>query len=140
MILFSPGERRPTHKELSAKLWEARNLTQGGRWLPARVEKLDANFRELEEEFDVETTLPEDKVGIVLAVLAEIRPDDYVGDRPPQRSYEQATRTQELFEFQWTSGHFSDAVMYFKFSICGTGEYKKLYIYSLHRNREESQE
>jgi len=138
MILFYGGMGRPRPSELYGKLRGAITLVKDGKWSPANPAKLHANWEELGQVFKIDLALEEDLTGLLLAVLQEIKPGDYVGGHPPMRSYEQKTTNQELFAFRWTSRCFSDSEMYFKFSICGGNpEQKRLYIYSLHPNREE---
>ncbi len=116
---------------------DAVSLVAGERWSPANPGKLRANIEELEEVFGIDLTLEGDMERLLLSVLQELKPDDYVGNRPPEKSYEEKTLNQELFEFRWVSYCFSNSTMYFKFSICGGApEQKRLYIYSLHPNRE----
>ncbi|HUX10334.1 MAG TPA: hypothetical protein VMW51_06795 [Terriglobia bacterium] len=137
MILFYRGSGRPLRKELLGKLRDAITLVKEGKWSPANPAKLLANWEELGQVFKIDLDLAEDQTALLLAVLGEIKPGDYAGSHPPKRSYEQKTTNQELFAFRWSSGCFSNFEMYFKFSICGgTPGQKKLYIYSLHPNRE----
>jgi len=104
------------------------------RWLPAAPAKLQENWVELEEKCGIETALPEDQADILMAALQEITPKDYVGRRPPEPSYEQATRSQELLAFRWRSRHFGNREMYFKFSVSKAGE-NRVFVYSFHPSR-----
>lgn len=137
MILSGCGSGRPSHKEILGKLRDALNLVENKRWSPANPGKLLANWEELEEAFGIELALEESADNILLLVLKELKPEHYVGMRPPERSYEKRTLNQELFEFRWNSRCFANSRMYFKFSICGgASAEKRLYVYSLHPNRE----
>lgn len=141
MILFrSGGGGRPTHKELSARLREAIEFVRSDKWSAANPGKFKANLDKLEQDFGIDVTLKEDQTDVLLGVLAELSPEHYAGGHPPEKSYEKATPNQELLEFRWTSHCFSSVVMYFKFAIFGKAEHRRLFVYSLHRNREEGDE
>ena len=85
----------------------------------------------------METATLEDQLAILASVMAEIKPAHYKGQRPPQKSYEPATRELELLAFRWASALFGNAEMYFKFSIGGAGDGRRLWIYSLHSSGDE---
>jgi len=86
-------------------------------------------------DFDaLDLFLPEEQMAALNAVISELKPEDYVGGRPPERSYEPATPGAELFVFAWRSRYFGRS-MYFKFSICGSGTGQRLFVYSLHPPR-----
>ena len=98
---------------------------------------MQADWDALEDEFGVETTLPEDQLSILASVMTETKPEHYKGDRPPKMSYEPATKDLEMFAFRWDSILFGRTEMYFKFSVSGTGKGRRIWIYSLHPNRDE---
>ena len=126
---------RPSPRELSRKLQSAKELVALGRWSPAHPAKLQVNFDEL-EGLGIEVALPEEQAAIFEAVLREIRPGDYVGQRPPEKSYEPGAWEQELFPFRWQSTCCGNCAMYFKFSIARAGENEKwLFVFSLHPSR-----
>lgn len=127
---------RPSEKELWKKLTEAKELIKRAKWLPAAPPKLRADFEELETLFDIETALPEDQSAILLTALEEIAAADYVGSRPPMRSYERATHNQEMFAFHWKSAHFK-CEMYFKFCFSGADKGRRAWVFSIHPHRED---
>lgn len=131
------GRARPSHKELQGKLREALALVRSHQWRPADIQKLQADWNTLEDELGAETTLPEDQFSILTSVMEEIRPEHYKGDRPPKRSYEPVTKGLEMFAFRWDSTFFGQTEMYFKFSVSGIGKSRRIWIYSLHPNRDE---
>jgi hypothetical protein len=131
------GRERPSHKELHGKLRDALALVRGGQWRPADVQKLQADWDALEDEFGVETTLREDQLSILTSVMEEIKPEHYKGHRPPEKSYEPATKGLDMFAFRWDSTLFGHAEMYFKFSVSGTDKGRRVWIFSLHPNRDE---
>jgi hypothetical protein len=104
-------------------------------WLPADPGKLKANFDEIEKLFGIDTALQEDQNEILLGILCEIRPEHYVGGRPPQQAYEVAILGKELFAFQWASSCCNGRQMYFKFCIKGTEEGRRIYVCSIHPSR-----
>lgn len=100
---------RPTHRELQKKLDEASiALTSGRRFFvePGKVVgELDALGLEADEVW-----------ALIVNCLAEIRPQDYTGSRPPQKSYEKKIAGKELFAFAWDSDS-CGRKMYLKFVI-----------------------
>ena len=120
--------RRPSHKELTGKIKAAIDLFDSGRPRSASPEKLLANFVEL----GLYSTSSQLKA--IGTVLGEISPECYCGHFPPEKSYEPITKGAELLAFRWESEHFGHT-MYVKFSILGSGEDRKLYLYSLHQDR-----
>ena len=69
---------------------------------------------------------------ILSDVLEEIEPDDYAGQYPPQRSYEDEIKDCELLAFRWLSKKLGCRV-YFKFTLKET----RLWLVSLHEDRKE---
>lgn len=53
---------------------------------------------------------------LIYICLHEIKAKDYVGNRPPEASYEQKIKGQELFAFSWYST-ICKKQMYLKFTI-----------------------
>jgi hypothetical protein len=125
--------KRPSHLELTRKLRAAGRLLDSGCWAPADPSKLAANFD------DLGLFLAEEQAAALRAVVAEVRPEDYVGGRPPERSYERMTPGVEMFAFGWHSTYFGRP-MYFKFSIGGSGTSRRLYVYSLHPSRRRARQ
>jgi hypothetical protein len=123
--------QRPSHKELSKKLALARQALKENRFSPASPMKLAANYREL----DLYDALSQ--IEALGAALAEVTPDCYAGAYPPQRSYEETTRDQELYPFCWRSDHFRER-MYIKFLLRAQENRPFLYLFSIHRDRKAS--
>lgn len=91
---------RPSDKELAKKLRNASALLGSRRWAPANPAKLMANFYELD------LFSADDQSAALTTALGEVKPGDYRGSRPPQRSYEPVSRDDEMFAFEWESQHF----------------------------------
>ena len=64
-------------------------------------------------------------------ILREIKPGDYKGTYPPQRSYQEEILNSELLAFRWKSKFFG-CLMYIKFTL----KDDFLWLVSLHRDRE----
>jgi hypothetical protein len=67
---------------------------------------------------------------ILIDLLDEITPGHYVGQSPPQRSYEDEIFQSELFAFQWESKSLG-CKTYLKFAL----KEKTLWLISLHQGR-----
>lgn len=116
---------RPSHKELTAKLRQAKDAVSS-----KRVEIVDpvvvaADALEL-------GYLVAEMKRILSKMLDEFGPRDYAGHRPPQKSYEEQIRGCELYAFRWESQLFGCCV-YFKFAL----KEEILWVASLHPHREE---
>lgn len=131
---YVPGVHRPSYRELWNKLVAAIRLVREGDWAPANPGHLLANFDELAEKFEIETTTDDDKALILLTALREVTPKHYIGDCPPELSLEICTGGYELFVFRWKSESdlFKKSVMYLKFSLIGKGEKGPAFIHSIH--------
>ncbi len=66
-------------------------------------------------------------------LLEEIKPNDYVGQYPPQRSYEDEIKDCELLAFRWLSEKLGCRV-YLKFTF----KEDKFWLVSLHEHRKET--
>lgn len=117
--------RRPTTKELTGKISRVREFLAEAAWAAADPLKLALNFAEL----DLVST--DEQLQALRVASAEIATRDYAGGRPPQKSYEEATKDLEMYAFSWDSKHFS-CRMYFKFSLTK----EVVFIYSLHPSTE----
>lgn len=115
---------RPSKKELSKKLREAREAIAEGRIeiVEAHVVAADA----LDLDYDIETELVE----ILLQIFKDISPEHYKGSRPPQRSYETEIAGLDLFAFAVESARWSCAV-YIKFALADD----TFWLISLHKDR-----
>lgn len=69
---------------------------------------------------------------LILELLNEITPEDYVGGRPPFRSYEKTIEDSELFAFCWNSERLNKK-MYIKFAL----KRERYYYVSLHESKEK---
>jgi hypothetical protein len=115
---------RPSHKELSGKLNEARKAVAQGRIALLNQVSLAADAVEL----DYDITL--DLLMVLTELLDKASPLDYTGSYPPQRSYEQDIQGLELFAFTLTIRRFKCRV-YFKFALSQGW----LWLVSLHIDR-----
>ena len=113
---------RPSHKELTRKLKNARKLSAHQRL--SIVEPFSFAADAIELGYDIE-----DLCAIVSSLLNEIISDYYVGDRPPQRSYEDCIQGADLFAFEWQSAVLS-AKVYCKFALVND----RLWLVSLHKS------
>ena len=100
---------RPSHRELSSKLKEARAAVERGAIGVINSGALAEDAIEL-------GYLVEELQEVLLEILGEVKPGDYAGSRPPPRSYERETRDLELFAFSWMSRRFGCRV-YLKFAL-----------------------
>jgi hypothetical protein len=129
---------RPSPKELWKKLKEAKSLVKNGKWFPVSPAKLQANWDGIEEDFNIDTTLAEDQIKILLTSLEEIKADDYCGFHPPEPSYEgdPNVKGQEMWAFCWDSPFFGNTRMYFKFCFTKSDESsRKLGMLSIHPSK-----
>ena len=67
---------------------------------------------------------------VLIELLEEIKPGNYAGTYPPQRSYEDEIPQRELFAFRWLSKRLG-CVTYVKFAFEGS----HLWLVSLHSDR-----
>ena len=116
---------RPSHKEISRKLTLAKEAVSENRISilnPVSVAtdtlELGLNLRNISN--------------ILSDLLEEIEPDDYAGQYPPQRSYEDEIKDCELLAFRWLSKKLGCRV-YFKFTLKET----RLWLVSIHEDRKE---
>lgn len=116
---------RPSHKEISRKLTLAKEAVSENRISilnPVSVAtdtlELGLNLRNISN--------------ILSDLLEEIEPDDYAGQYPSQRSYEDEIKDCELLAFRWLSKKLGCRV-YFKFTLKET----RLWLVSLHGDRKE---
>lgn len=72
---------------------------------------------------------------ILIQLLNEITPNDYVGYYPPQQSYADEIKDSELMAFQWLSKRLGCKV-YLNFTI----KENQLWLVSLHRARKMRKE
>jgi hypothetical protein len=116
---------RPSHKEINRKIKQAKEAVSKDRISilnPVSVAtdtlELGLNLRNISN--------------ILSDVLEEIEPDDYAGQYPPQRSYEDEIKDCELLAFRWLSRRLGCRV-YLKFTLKET----RLWLVSFHEDRKE---
>lgn len=132
---FRKRSERPSHKELSGKLRTAKELVRSGHWLPANPAKLREDFEAL-ERLGLDMALQEDQAAMLMGVLSEIKPEDYIGGHPPDPSRDPAAPGLDLFPFEWRSSCCVNREMYCKFSIVRIDENEqRLVMFSLHPSR-----
>jgi hypothetical protein len=117
---------RPSHKEINRKIKQAAEAISENRIsilipvnVAADVLELGFNLRNIPN--------------ILNDLLEEIKPNDYVGQYPPQRSYEDEIKDCELLAFRWLSKKLGCRV-YLKFTFKGY----RLWLVSLHEDRKET--
>lgn len=118
--------KRPTHKELSGKLNEAKRALEANEGVFANPGKVVGELDSLEIGDSQEV------FQLIGTLLLEIRSTDYAGARPPLTSYEQSIEGLDLFAFAWQSKELKKR-MYLKFAL-KNGRY---YYVSLHPDRPE---
>lgn len=116
--------KRPSHKELNKKVKLAKVAISGERVDIVDPASIAADALEL-------GYLTEDILKILAEILDEITPENYVGTRPPQRSYEEKIRNCELFAFRWESRRFG-CELFLKFTL----KDDIMWLVSLHPHRE----
>jgi len=122
-----PQYTRPSPREISRKIKQAREAVSAGRISSINPASIAADALEL--SLDVEE-IPD----VLIELLGEITPGEYVGQSPPQRSYEDEIPQYELFPFKWESKRLGCTV-YLKFAF----REDWLYLVSLHEHRKETE-
>jgi hypothetical protein len=117
--------KRPSYRELDGKLKQAKEAVSSGCIRLVEPTPIYADLLEI-------NVLVDDLEEILPQAIEEIRPVDYRGTRPPQRSYETSILNCELFVFTWLSDAFG-CTMYFKFAL----KESCIWIVSLHKDRSE---
>ncbi len=114
---------RPSFKELYGKIEQAKGAIEKKQIFTIDPEVIAVDAIELGYEVS--------KLNKILSIiLKEIDPKDYIGNRPPQKSYENEIKGFELFAFRWMSKIFG-CESYLKFSI----KQDSVYLVSLHQDR-----
>ena len=117
---------RPLHGELEKKIKAAKTALMTRPGVYANVNKV------VGELYELDIVSPGQVWKLILELLDEIRPENYAGGRPPQRSYEKTIEDRELFAFCWDSLKLGKK-MYMKFAL-KEGRY---YYVSLHESRNQ---
>jgi hypothetical protein len=118
---------RPSHKEINRKIKQAKQAVSENQFsilnpfiIAADALELGVNLQNISY--------------ILIDLLEEITPNHYVGQYPPQRSYERKIEGYELLAFRWLSKKLGCRV-YLKFSMKG----KRMWLVSLHEDRKEDE-
>jgi len=101
---------RPSHKELFGKLSKARRAV--GQAHIALLNPVSLAADAIKLDYDIELDL----ANVLTELLEAASPANYIGGRPPQRSYEQDIQGLELFAFAVASRRFKCRV-YLKFAL-----------------------
>jgi hypothetical protein len=114
---------RPTYSEIQRKIKQAGEAIARGefRVLKPSIVALDS--------FELGIQI-EGIDSVLIELLDEIKPGNYAGTYPPQRSYEDGILQRELFAFRWMSKRLG-CMTYLKFAFEGS----HLWIVSLHSDR-----
>ncbi|HOG10970.1 MAG TPA: hypothetical protein PLD26_10590 [Smithella sp.] len=115
----------PSRKTITGKVLLAQKASEKGDIVLVTPDVIVADLIELGRSVD---EIPQ----ILCELLKNTRPDDYVGTRPPQRSYEAVISGCELYAFKALSKKIGCTV-YYKFTI----KDDSLWLVSLHRDRPE---
>ena len=114
---------RPSFKEINQKIKQAEKAISEHRI--SLINPISIATDALELGFPIES------IGKTLNdILGEIAPKDYVGQSPPQRSYEDKIIGCELYPFRWMSRHLGCRV-YLKFTL----KESQFWLVSLHEDR-----
>lgn len=112
---------RPSHKELNGKVQSALEFVHANRIILVEPAAIVADAVSLGYSIRDELQV------VLIELLISIGPEQYVGRRPPEKSYETKIRDLELWAFSVESQRFETRV-YFKFSLLGD----TFYLVSLH--------
>ena len=115
---------RPSHKELTRKLYVASQAISKGRVALLNQLSLAADAMDLDYSIEIELE------AVLAELLDETNPAHYTGSRPPQKSYEQDIQDLELFAFTVESSRFKCRI-YFKFALAE----EIFWLVSLHPDR-----
>ena len=116
-------QKRPTHKDLSGKINQAKAAVKTGRIGLVDQTVIVADLLDLGCEISALSK-------ILLDLLEQATPDAYAGTSPPQRSYETRIAGCELYAFKCVSKRIGCTV-YIKFTL----KNDFLWLVSLHEDR-----
>jgi len=88
--------KRPSYSEIQRKLKQAKEAIGRSSFVILKPSVIAIEALELGILFDGINP-------ILIDLLSEIKPANYVGTYPPQRSYEDEISQSELFAFRWSS-------------------------------------
>jgi hypothetical protein len=115
--------KRPSYREIDQKLKQAREAAARNQIFIVNPKSFAGDALDL--GFSVE-----DIANILIDISDEITAKNYVGQYPPQHSYEDRILDYEFFPFRWNSKVFGCRV-YLKFAI----KDGQLWLVSLHEDR-----
>jgi hypothetical protein len=116
--------KRPSHKELTGKIRQAREVVSQGDIALVELDIITIDAFELDYQI-------KDLQNVLYDVLGEVTPDDYVGRSPPEQSYEDKIKGSELLAFKRKSKRFGCEV-YLKFTL----KDRVMWLVSFHVHRE----
>lgn len=116
--------KRPTYKELDKKINDAKNAVESGELNVINPEAVASDALQLGFLIDDELDT------VIMSLLDDLKPGQYVGRRPPPRSYENKIVASELFAFRTSSRRFGCKI-YLKFTLFDGA----FWLISLHKNR-----
>ena len=119
--------KRPSYSEIQRKLKQAKEAIGRSSFVILKPSVIAIEALELGILFD-------EMNPILVDLLSEIKPANYAGTYPPQRSYEDEISQSELFAFRWASNKLG-CVTYLKFTV----KEERLWLISLHQDRNDSQ-
>jgi len=114
---------RPSYKEINNKIKQAKEAVLDNQFSILNPLIIAADGLELGVNLEHISS-------ILIDLLEEIAPTHYVGQHPPQRSYEHDIKGSELLAFRWLSKRLGCSV-YLKFTIKGN----RVWLVSLHEDR-----
>ncbi len=120
--------KRPSVRELTRKLKDAKAALRTNTGFFANVRGAGGELNDL-QMVDSDDVWP-----LILILLKEIEPEDFVGQRPPEKSYEAKIYGLELFAFAWESERLGKR-MYLKFAL----QEGRFYYFSLHPSKERGE-
>ena len=115
--------KRPSYSEIQRKIKQARQAISKNNFSILKPTVVAIDALELGVHF-------EDINPVLMDLLDEIGPGNYVGQYPPQRSYEDEIFPSELFAFRWESKRLGCKI-YLKFAF----KENRLWLISLHQDR-----
>ena len=116
--------KRPSHKEITNKISQAKIAVENGNILYINQSSLVTDALELGYLFSTEIK------EILINLLKKSNPENYAGLKPPQKSYEQKIYGSELYAFRVKCDILNE-IIYFKFVLANN----HIYIISLHKHR-----
>ncbi len=114
---------RPTHKEIFNQIKKAKQIVQENKIAVINELAIVADAHEI--GYSVQRLSQ-----VIFKILDEINPDDYVGQRPPMKAYEDKIKGSELFAFAKEIKSLNCRV-YFKFVL----KNDIFWLISLHKDR-----